>query len=198
MEDKVLTGQESLELISRMINTTRNRFERHAGTPFVIWGYATLVTSLVVWFLLTRTLNGQWNYLWFSIIPLGVIGMCVAPRDKVKHVRTFIDNVVSYIWIVIGICAVTASVVAMFGPLNQILFIEALLINIGAALTGLTIRLRYVAVMGFIGIAISFLLLFFREGIDQILIFALLVTTTMIIPGHIMNAQGRRLNPEKE
>ena len=49
MEEKRLDTAESLALIGRMIENTRNDMERNAGRPFLVWGYVTLLTTLLVW-----------------------------------------------------------------------------------------------------------------------------------------------------
>ena len=43
MEERKLDTRESMELISRMIQNTRNRLENHAGRPFLVWGYTCLL-----------------------------------------------------------------------------------------------------------------------------------------------------------
>ena len=47
MEEKRLDAQESIELITRMIRNTRRRLERHSGRPYLVWGYTTVVISLL-------------------------------------------------------------------------------------------------------------------------------------------------------
>lgn len=48
MEDKQLNAAESIALISRMIDNTRNRMVRNSGRPFLVWGYVTVFTTLLV------------------------------------------------------------------------------------------------------------------------------------------------------
>ena len=48
MEDKQLNAAESIALISRMIENTRNRMLRNSGRPFLVWGYVTVFTTLLV------------------------------------------------------------------------------------------------------------------------------------------------------
>ena len=48
MEDKQLNAAESIALISRMIDNTRNRMLRNSGRPFLVWGYVTVFTTLLV------------------------------------------------------------------------------------------------------------------------------------------------------
>lgn len=47
MEERKLDARESMELISRMIQNTRNRLENHAGRPFLVWGYTTVGIALL-------------------------------------------------------------------------------------------------------------------------------------------------------
>ena len=47
MEDKQLNAAESIALISRMIDNTRNRMLRNSGRPFLVWGYVTVFTTWV-------------------------------------------------------------------------------------------------------------------------------------------------------
>ena len=55
MDNKKLNEQESLELITQMIQNTKFKMVKNAGTPFLVWGYMTVVTSLLVWYLLKET-----------------------------------------------------------------------------------------------------------------------------------------------
>ena len=63
MDNKKLNEQESLELITQMIQNTKFKMVKYAGTPFLVWGYMTVVTSLLVWYLLKETGNYNWQLL---------------------------------------------------------------------------------------------------------------------------------------
>lgn len=54
MDNKKLNEQESLELITQMIQNTKFKMVKNAGTPFLVWGYMTVVTSLLVWYSFER------------------------------------------------------------------------------------------------------------------------------------------------
>ena len=43
MDNKKLNEQESLELITQMIQNTKFKMVKNTGTPFLIWGYMTVV-----------------------------------------------------------------------------------------------------------------------------------------------------------
>ena len=71
MEERKLNEKESLELIAQMIQNTKNRMETNCGMPFLLWGYTTVFTSLLVWLLVTYTQNNNWQYLWFMLPIIG-------------------------------------------------------------------------------------------------------------------------------
>lgn len=180
--------KESLELITRMIRNTQDQLSRHGGKPFLVWGYSTLLVALSVWTIFTLTANPAWMWLWFAILPLGGLGsLCFGRRSPNRFVKTFVDRVIGSVWLVLGICL---ALVPLFqGFLNisiPTLFVEALLINIGVAITGRVIRLRYIQVAGFIGILIVFAIPLLPDMSDQILLFAAMALVTMVVPGHIM------------
>ena len=64
MEERKLNEKESLELITQMIQNTKDRMAENSGTPFLLWGYVTVIISLLVWFLLKETGNNNWQFLW--------------------------------------------------------------------------------------------------------------------------------------
>lgn len=62
MEDKKLTEQESLELITTMIRRTRERYIGD-GNIMLMWGYLSVAVAALVWIMLAVTGHQAWNYL---------------------------------------------------------------------------------------------------------------------------------------
>ncbi|SFK88125.1 hypothetical protein SAMN05216357_107144 [Porphyromonadaceae bacterium KH3CP3RA] len=191
MEERQLNEKESLELITRMIQNTQRKLEKGNGMPFLVWGYTTIVVSLLVWYFLSTTGNYRMHYLWFLIPVIAGPMMFILLRKNEKGVKTYIDRVVGYVWIVMGVTGFMISITAMFFWNFPILFITILLMGSGTAITGLVIRFTPIAVAGFTGIVLSLACLF-TKGIDQILVFAAVFLVMMVIPGHILYAKGRR------
>jgi len=195
MEEKILNEEASLELISQMIRNTRRKLEDGNGISFLVWGYTTFVISLAVYFSIKATGDYHYNFLWFLTPVLGSIGMSIFKRNKTKHgghAMNFIDRTIRNIWMVIGIAAFLTSVGASFVRF-PILSVMLLLLGIGTALTGLTIKFKLVVISGFIGM-LSCVVPFFINGYEQILVFGVICLIMMVIPGHILNYQGRRKN----
>jgi len=190
-----LNEEASLELISQMIRNTRRKLEDGNGISFLVWGYTTFVISLAVYFFIKTTGDYHYNFLWFLTPVLGSIGMSIFKRNKTKHgghAMNFIDRTIRNIWMVIGIAAFLTSVGASFARF-PILSVMLLLLGIGTALTGLTIKFKLVVISGFIGM-LSCVVPFFINGYEQILVFGVICLIMMVIPGHILNYQGRRKN----
>lgn len=186
MEDRKLNEKESLELISQMIQNTKNRVARHSGTPFLIWGYMTVLISVVVWYLITETNNYVWNQLWFILPAVCVPATYRVNRRREAIVKTYVDRVVIYIWSVFGGVAFLLSVAAFVMPV-PILFVILLLMGMGTMLTGLAIHSKMLVVCGSLGVLVSLGCLP-MEGIDRLLVFAAAFVFMMIIPGHVLNA----------
>ncbi len=191
MEDKQLNEKESLELIARMIQNTQLKLEKGSGGIFLIWGYLTIFVSLLIWYLLSNFGNYQFHFLWFLIPLIGAPITRMFYRKHEKTVKTYIDKILAYVWTVIGFSGILVSITAMFFWNIHILFIIIILMGSGTAITGLIIRFKPIAIAGFVGLLLSLACLF-TNGIDEILVFALVFLIMMVIPGHILYAKGRK------
>lgn len=194
MEDKQLNAAESLELIGRMIENTRNRMVRNSGRPFLVWGYTTVVITLVVWLAVWKTQNLYWNWLWFGLPLMGGLLMWLTrPRNKLGSVRTYVDRVIDNIWLVLGATLMFCALLSMTGIVRPpMLFLSVLLMSSGTALTGLIIRFTPSTVGGVLGIALSPVLIA-PWGEWQVAVFITAFVVMMIIPGHILNYQSNKL-----
>lgn len=195
MEDKKLTEKESLELISQMIQATRDNMEKGSGNLFLIWGYLSTFIALMIYTVWTTTGNHFIFWAWWLIPIIGYPALLYINRKKEKRVKTDIDRIISQIWIVAGACCVVSPIVSLFVQM-PILFIEALIINITVAMTGLIIRYKLISTSGVIGIALSYCLLLVNNQY-QILIFAGMFVVLMVIPGHVLNAVCARKNKKQ-
>lgn len=182
MEDRKMTEKESLELITQMIRETREKIEKHVAYPLLIWGYLTVLVSLLVWYVLSETGNYHWHALWLVLPLLGWPLNKWLGGNSQKGATTYMDRVIGLIWAVIGLTVLLVGIASF--RIGNVLFVIALLLSVGTALTGLVIKFRSITWAGVASILLSFALLFV-PGIDQILVFAALFLVMMIIPGHI-------------
>ena len=92
MEERKLDARESMELISRMIQNTRNRLENHAGRPFLVWGYTTVGIALLNYWFNIAGCHPAWCFTWFLIPIIGCLLMRLFPDKKPTEPRTEIGN----------------------------------------------------------------------------------------------------------
>ena len=189
MEERKLNEKESLELISQMISNTQQRFEKENASPFLTFGYATVLLSIVVWYLLKATDNPVWNLLWLSIPLLGYLGLKFIFPQRKKLMKTFVDKAIEYVWTVVGGCMLTFGILAMFIRI-PIMFDIVLLMGIGVTLTGLLSKLKIIVIVGVLGILSSILFVYnVVEGVNIVLLFGAIFFVLMVIPGHILYAR---------
>lgn len=195
MKEKELTQQESLDLITKVIQDTREQTERKAGTPFLIWGYSTVIISILGWYLVNLTHNGAWFLIWFALPAIALPFHLRYNKQSNKGFSTALDRMIGWVW---GSLGFTAFIIASVNPIAyylfhyeetvvlNIFFMMALLMSLGTTITGGIIRSKIVSVAGIAGIlcSISFL---FIESIDVSLWFGLLFFIMMVIPGHLLN-----------
>lgn len=194
-ENRELNAAESLELIGRMIENTRNRMARNAGLPFLIWGYLTIAFTLAVYTAVACTHDERWTGLWVGLPLCGWLGMlCTWHRHPDEgNVRTFVDRAISQIWMVMGIVAFILTIFATTTALQlPIFFLIALLMGIGCSLTGLICRFVPSTIGGFISIVISPLFLIVHDNATNAALFIAAFTVMMIVPGHVMCYRSNR------
>lgn len=192
MEENKMTVAESIEVISRMIRSTRHNIERTSHRPFLIWGYTTTIVALAVWYSVSTTQNHAWFLLWFAIPVIGITATYISrPRQSHKgYVRTPIDKAICCLWSVLGLAALVATIFSFVKQMD-ILFFIILLIASGTAITGLILQFKTLIATGIAGLLLSGIFLF-TEGIDQCLTFAATFVIMNVIPGHIIQYRSRK------
>ncbi|MEG1414344.1 MAG: hypothetical protein RR980_04460 [Mucinivorans sp.] len=190
MEDKTLNSQESIELITRMIAQTRQKFERGGGTIFLVMGYISFTVSLAVYFLDEHFALSWAPALWWLIPLIGWPTIYFIERKRPKSIRTYVDKMISYLWIVSGAVAFIFPMVGIFNWLvcMMIIPVESMILSMATILSGAFISFRPLVIGGIVALALSFLM-FFLEGFE--LIFAAMFLVAMIIPGHILNYRAQ-------
>lgn len=118
-------------------------------------------------------------------------GTYLSTRNQQPGIKTHLDKVINYIWLVFGITGFLISMLAMFFWQLPILFIILLLMGMGTTLTGLVVGYKTVTICGTLG-ALSSIGCLFYPGPNQILIFAPVFIFMMVIPGHVLNHAARK------
>lgn len=206
MEKTNLTEAQSLELITSMINDTRNRLARNSGTPFLIWGYTTVAIALLNSITTYLQLSYYWNFSWYAIPLIGWIGMMLFNK-KDKGARNIIDRVISIIWCVLSVAYLWIFIGSTIYR-APILYYTILFMGVGTLITGLVLRHKTTQWCGIGAMICSlayplFTFLVLKCDIQtinmlknwawvEIAYFAAIFFVMMVIPGHILNRKYNR------
>ena len=200
MENKKLNEQESLALITQMIQNSKKGLVVGSGNSFLFWGYLTLAVSIAIFLLLYITGNQSWFWLGIVIPVIGCLYTYWVSRRNGKKTMSYVDKVISNVWqIVGGTWAIIALLALNYGNNIAILPLLLLVLSVGAGITGSVIQEKSFYNCSAFGIAISLGMLFninsIVEGpLRQVFAFALAITVVMIIPGHMVNRKAKRSN----
>ena len=95
MDEKKLTPQESMELITSMIQNTKRRVATPDLRISVMWAVLTIVTAIAAWALLSTTHNPLYNFIWFAIPVIGIpTNILMAQNDRNKSMtKSYLDKV---------------------------------------------------------------------------------------------------------
>lgn len=73
MENKRISEKESLEIITDMLQQSKQNMEVGQGNQFLIYGYSALVLSIVVFCVVHLTGNAIWSALWFLMFAPSIV-----------------------------------------------------------------------------------------------------------------------------
>ena len=103
MENKKLNEQESLALITQMIQNSKKGLVVGSGNSFLFWGYLTLAVSIAIFLLLYITGNQSWFWLGIVIPVIGCLYTYWVSRRNGKKTMSYVDKVISNVWQIEGL-----------------------------------------------------------------------------------------------
>jgi len=110
-QNKEMTAQESLALISETMNNSRKDILRRSGKYFLLWGSLLTFFSLLVFILWKTTGHAQWNFLWFLMPVVGYLAAhLLSKSDDADLPDNMLSRLFSGIWSAYGVFAVAVSV----------------------------------------------------------------------------------------
>lgn len=201
MEEKKFTEKESLELISQMIQVTKENLERGSGNVFLVYGYAAVVLSVVVYAAVNLTGRPLWNALWFLMFVPAIVMKILQARKK-PSVVTHMDKMIAHTWSIVGsLFGLTVVVMILIGLVTGschfglMLPLCLLYAGIGTSITGLIVRvpaLVYSPLVAFV-VAVYMLMILTNGGSvapEWNLYFGFSFLLMMVIPGHLLNKKA--------
>ena len=195
-----MTTTEELDMIARMRNEVMSRKELTGENLFLAWGYPTVIVLLLE-FAALMLWNEDWcSWLWVGIPLIGIPLMIYFLNEDYEraHRRTLDQNVILMMWIFIGFaCCLGGAAMGIAGVFQQGFFaLLSLLCGMGCFMTGIILHFRPKTICGIIASVLSVVPLFFQgdQWPWQLLVTAITVVISLIIPGHLFRRYVRRHN----
>ena len=182
-----LTPLQSLELIQAMISKTRGSL-RDNRFYFLFWGWLAF-TGLLLQFVLKAWLQYPHHYLvWLITFPAVAITIWRARKHQRKGPRTYIGDSMSQLWLGIGISFFVLCFIIANGPVGwhyaYPFFI--LFYGLGTFVSGRLLQFRPMIVGGVFNWLLAAVCPLVAYDY-QMLLSALALLTSYIIPGHLLN-----------
>ena len=193
MEEKTINPSESLAIIQEMVQKTKQHYSDDSFY-FILWGWLTFSAALAHYFLLP--LFQENSALVWLLMPLGGIISLLhgVKQSRLKPVKTYLETYIGYLWKALGLAMVVLVVSTVMLQSGTLMPVFILLYAIGTFTTGCFIQFKLLIYGGVACFAIS-LLAFFSNPHSQLLLIAVAVLLSYLIPGHALkNNFKRRLN----
>lgn len=190
--EKPLTGAESLQIIQQMIQAAKQDLSDNSF-DLLWWGWVVAVAALSS-YALQYTGVGQAWWPWATLLPLASVGTFVYHYRQGQRQAGAASPVGQYmraLWLGMGVLfAFAISIMVVFGPQPGYLLFMAIY-GTGTFATGGAIRFQPLQ-WGGVGAWVLAGAAFWVPGPELLLLLALSLLISYIIPGHLLKAQYRR------
>jgi hypothetical protein len=183
MEETNLQPEESLALINSMINKAKNKLVDD-GFLFIFWGWLVFLAAAAFYLLVKMEFEKAW-LVWYAMPAGGVFTfLYVMRKQKKEKVKSFVDEYLGYIGVAFGISLTIILVMGWKLQLNCYPMV-ILLYALTTFIYGGILKFTPLVVFGALSFPIS-VGAFFVDFHTQILLLALSVFVSYIIPGHLL------------
>ena len=139
--EKMMTGEESLRIITDMINRTKVNIQQ-GSFHLLFWGWLLIICSLSDWLLAKYTSYNHPYYVWFLVIPGAFVSMIYGfVNGRKEKVHTYANMI--YMWTWIGfLIAATVLFIVQSKSMETITPYILLLAGFPTFLSGFIIKFR--------------------------------------------------------
>lgn len=190
--EKIMTGEESLRIITEMINRTKVNIS-NSSFHLLFWGWLILACSLSEYILWKFTeISSPW-YVWFFVIPGVFVSFIYGFRTgKKARFHTYADKIYVWTWIAFLI----ASVVLFIILSDKMQFVAPFILTLAAIptfISGFIIKFRPL-ILGGISFWIFAIIARFAGNEVSALAVPVAMFTGYLLPGYMLK---RKVDHEK-
>jgi hypothetical protein len=185
MNERELTGKESLHLITSMISQAKSNYQKGGSFYFLLWGWVVLVANLGHYYLEAFTDYQQPYIVWLITIPAGIVsGIYGRNQSKRAQVISHLDRLYGQVWVAIGAAVVILLVFMRRLDYNHNAVIM-LFSGIGTYMSGAMLRFKPLMVGGIV-LGIASIVCFNVSITDQYLVGGIGIFAGYLIPGYLL------------
>lgn len=182
--EKILTGEESLKIITEMIGKTKSNM-RQNSFHLLFWGWLIFACSASEYILYNFTDFSHPWYVWFFVIPGVFVSLIYGfVKGRREKVFTYADMVYMWTWMAFMITSVIMFIFLVDRPGSYAQFI-LLLAGFPTFISGIVIKFRPLIIGGIIFWAFSLVANFAGPQLSS-LAMPVAVITGYLIPGYLL------------
>ncbi|MGB5699424.1 hypothetical protein [Muriicola sp.] len=180
-----LNPNESLKIISRVINQTRENI-KDQSFYFLWWGWIITIAAFGHYFLTVFSDTDNSHIPWIILIPIGWVGSIVysIKKEKEKSYQTYFELFLKYLWIVLGISFMISVFISLSLDVQPAIFV-LLLAGIGTLVSGLTMKFKPLIIGGLLFFIFAIGSLFVNQT-TVLLLNAIAIVTGYLIPAYFL------------
>jgi hypothetical protein len=184
MNNNNFTPEQSLELITKIINEARSKFQEN-GYMFIFWGILIATASFSQFFLLQ---NGFYEISWYPyfLMPAGAVvtGIYYSKPGK-RNNKNQITRIVSISWVTLSVNIILLGF--LFAPYlkENLIPLILILLSIGTLISAGAIKSNLLYFSGAV-INISGIACFYLNRIYHPLLMGFIAVVAILIPGIIL------------
>jgi len=183
-DEKMMTGEESLRIITEMINKTKVDISQ-GSFHLLFWGWLLTFCSLSDWLLAKFTSYEHPYYVWFLVIPGAFVSMIYGfVNGRKEKVHTYANMLYMWTWIGFFIAA-TVLFIVQAKSMESVTPYILLLAGFPTFLSGFIIRFRPLIIGGIFFWIIALLVHFAGPSIAPLGTPAAMLTG-YLIPGYML------------
>ena len=192
MKDQQLSSEESLQLITQMINQARNNYYE-SGLGALLWGFTNLICFTLAYLMETvKGFNFPFNPFCLMFITFILQFYFDRKEKKYKKVTTITDDVHHYVWFAFGISVIILTVAGGLANIGYVVMpLLLLLFGIPTFISGCISKFKPFIIGGIFCWILCIVALFYKSNFTYLLV-ALGAGIAWIIPGFILRARFLR------
>ena len=184
---KVMSHEESLQLITKMINSSKDNLKNNS-VFFLLWGWLVLSASIIHFVLIQIPYRYAWLP-WPVMMVAGaiasvVIGIRIGKKTKVI---TYFDKMLIYLWYGFFVIVLIIVVLGNLGKLNwqEIQGIIMLLYGLGTFVSGGVLKFKPLIIGGILSWILA-IAAFFVAYQYVLLLVAVSIIIAYLVPGYML------------